>query len=66
MVVIEVTEDMIGNLMIITRKNWENFKNRYPYAADELDYAVVKELDEKALLVEKQRINKVLDGLHQD
>lgn len=58
-----MTEDMIGNLMIITRRNWENFKDRYPYAADELDYAVVKELDEKALLVEKQRINKVLDGL---
>lgn len=58
-----MTEDMIGNLMIITKRNWQNFKDRYPYAADELDYAVVKELDEKALLVEKQRINKVLDSL---
>ena len=63
MVVIVMTEDMIGNLMIITKRNWQNFKDRYPYAADELDYAVVKELDEKALLVEKQRINKVLDSL---
>lgn len=59
-----MTEDMIGDLMIISRKNWENFKNRYPYAYDALDYAVVKELDERAILVEKQRINKVLDSLH--
>lgn len=58
-----MTEDMIGSLMIITKKNWENFKNRYPSHYDELDYAVVKELDDKAVLVEKPRINKVLDDL---
>lgn len=54
----------IGKLTIVYRNNWEQFKRKRPLLYDELDYAVVKELDDIRLLIEESRLNKILQGLH--
>lgn len=54
-------EEMIGKLIIMPIINWNNFKKNRPLIKDELDYAVIKELDNKYAIIEEKRLNKVLN-----
>lgn len=53
----------IGKLTIYTTKNWERYKNYYPISSEDMDYAVVKELDDKYVLVDEKRLSKVVSSL---
>ena len=53
----------IGKLIIMYKDNWETYKQKYPAIYDELEYAVVKE-DDKRVLIDESRLNRVLYSLH--
>lgn len=53
----------IGKLTMYTVKNWERYKRYYPISSEELDYAVVKELDDKYVLVDEKRLSSVVSCL---
>ena len=54
---------MIGRIIFYSVKSWEAYKNKRPLIADKLDEAVVKEIDDKYILVEENRLTKILEGL---
>ena len=56
----------IGKLSIVYKDKWENFKMKRPALYEELDYAMVKELDEKRVLVEESRIREILKVYNSD
>lgn len=56
-----MNDSMIGTLMTLPVKRWVKFKEKHPQYFDKLDYAVVKELDDKYVLIEKERIYLVLN-----
>jgi hypothetical protein len=53
----------IGKLNIYTIKDWNRYKNYYPISSEDIDYAVVKELDDKYVLVDQKRLSKVIGSL---
>lgn len=52
-------EEMIGKILKRPIKSWEKFKEKRPLIKNELDYAVVKELDDNFVLIDKNRLDKV-------
>lgn len=50
----------IGNLTILYKDKWEAFKLKRAKLYDELEYAMVKELDENRVLIDESRLHKIL------
>lgn len=55
---------VIGKLTILYKDKWEQFKRKRPAIYDELDYAVVKELDDIKVLIDEDRLKEILHSLH--
>lgn len=51
---------VIGPLTILYKDKWENYKMKRPALYDELEFANVKEIDEKRVLIDESRLKEIL------
>ena len=57
----------ISKLSLMKKSKWERLKRKYPLYSIDMESAVVKDLDEEGLvLVEKNRLNMVINGRQND
>lgn len=59
-----MNDAMIGTIRKTSREKWENFKAKFPKVSDELEKAVVKDIQEEDLLIiEEERVDKILNDM---
>ena len=51
---------VIGPLTILYKNKWEAYKMKRPALYEELEFANVKEIDEKRVLIDESRLKEVL------